>query len=214
MTKRIRMGLAMGAAILLGLISMGAQSWAQENIRFGSARAQAGFQFRDGRGFGHGGPMMGGRLLAMLDSARVKTALGLTDDQSNRLRQIVIDTEKNTIKTRADMAVRQIELRELMRADNPDRDAVMKKLDEVSALRSQMMKQHVEALLSAKSVLTPEQQKKIRTFIENRRAEGFMRGSGSGWQGARRGRFGGPAGSAGPGRPPAPGAPDAAPQQQ
>ena len=213
MNKRLRMGLAFGAAILLGLISVGAQTWGQDNVRFGPARGRAGYHFRDGRGFGRGA-MMGGRLLAMLDSTRVKTALGLTDEQSSRLRQIVLDTEKNSIKTRADMQVRRIELRELMRADNPDRDAVMKKLDEISALRSQMMKQHVEAFLSAKSVLTPEQQKKIRTFIENRRASGFRTGSGFGRQGARQGmRRYGPRGPAGPGGPPATASPDS-PQQQ
>jgi Spy/CpxP family protein refolding chaperone len=82
----------------------------------------------------------------------------------------VLDTEKSNIKTRAEVQVRGIELRELLRADNPDRDAVMKKIDEISALRTEMAKEDVDALLQAKSVLTPEQQKKIRNFIEMRRA--------------------------------------------
>ena len=54
MNKRIRMGLVAGAAILLGLISVGAQTWAQENVRFGPARGRAGLQCRDGEGFGRG----------------------------------------------------------------------------------------------------------------------------------------------------------------
>lgn len=214
MIKCIRVGLAVGAAIVLGFVSLGAQSWGQDNVRFGSARGAGGFQFSEGRTFGRGHGRSA-RLLAMLDNDRVKSALGLTDDQSNRLRQIVVDTQKNNIKTRADMAVRGIELRELLRADNPDRDAVMKKLDEISALRSDVMKQDVQALLSAKSVLTPEQQKKIRTYMESRRASEFMGGRGSGRQEAGPGmrRFG-HRGPDGPGGPPAPGTPDAAPQQQ
>ena len=116
-------------------------------------------------GHGHEGE----RLLAMLDNDRVKAALGLTDEQTTRLRQITVETEKTTIKTEADLAVRRIELRELLKADNPDQNTVMKKVQEVSALTGQLMQQHVQALLSAKTVLTPEQQKKIREFHANQR---------------------------------------------
>jgi len=74
--------------------------------------------------------------------------------------------------------VRGIELREMLRADKPDREAVMKKVQEISDLRGQIMRQHVESLLAAKTVLTPEQQKKMRAFLEHRgrpgmRHEGF-----------------------------------------
>ena len=120
------------------------------------------------------GGLPGGRMLpklmAMLENDRVKAELGLTDEQVSRLRQITVDTEKSTVKVGADLAVQGIELRELLRADKPDRDAVMKKVQEISDLRGEMMKQHVEALLAAKTVLTPEQQKKIRAFIERRAA--------------------------------------------
>jgi len=119
-----------------------------------------------------GGLRMAGRLMAALENDRVKAYLNLTEPQADRLRQILVDTEKASVKTRADMAVRGIELRELLRADKPDRAAVIRKVQELSELRGQMMKQHVEALLAAKDVLTPEQQKKIRAFIQNRAAFG------------------------------------------
>lgn len=121
---------------------------------------------------GGGEEHMAGRLMAALDNDRVKAYLSLTDPQVDRLRQILVEAEKSGVKTRADIAVRGIELRELLRADKPDHDAVMKKVQELSDLRGQMAKQHVEALLAAKSVLTPEQQKKIRSFIEGHGAFG------------------------------------------
>ena len=46
--------------------------------------------------------------------------LGLTDQQADSLRKIVVDTETFTIKTGAEIAVDSIELRELLRADKPD----------------------------------------------------------------------------------------------
>jgi Spy/CpxP family protein refolding chaperone len=139
------------------------------------ARAQRG---EEGGPWGREEHGRGLRLLAMLENERVKTELGLTDQQTDRLRQIVVDAKKNTIKTRADIAVRGIELREMLRADKPDRETIMKKVQEISDLRGQIMKQHVESLLAAKTVLTPEQQKKMRAFLEHRgrpgtRREGF-----------------------------------------
>ena len=128
-----------------------------------------------GQGYERPHPMMAGpgheaeRLLAMLDSDRTKGVLGLTDEQATRLRQISVEAEKAAIKTKADLAVRRIELRELLRADNPDRDTVMKKVKEVSDLTGQLMQQHVQALLSAKTILTTEQQKKMREFSANHR---------------------------------------------
>jgi Spy/CpxP family protein refolding chaperone len=184
MNKWKRVGIAAAATIAVGVLSLGAMTWAQEagHFRAGAPGRESRGGFAMGDDFGHG-QHMASRLLAMLDNDRVKSALGLSDDQTSHLRQIVLDTEKANIKTRAEVQVQGIELRELLRADNPDRDAVMKKIDEISALRTEMAKQDVSALLQAKSVLTPEQQKKIRDFIEMRRAGMGRDGRGMGWRG-------------------------------
>lgn len=116
----------------------------------------------------------GEHLLRMAENPRVRQYLGLTDEQVGRLHKIGVDAEKASVQTRADMELRHIELRELLRADNPDHDAIMKKLDEVNALRGKMEKQRVETMLSARGVLTPEQLKKVKTFMENRGAGGGM----------------------------------------
>ncbi len=211
MTKWARMSLVLGVAGVLGAIGVGAETWAQDAGRLARGRPGGAFLFSEGRDFGRG-ERMGARVLAMLDNDHVKSALGLSDDQSSRLRQIVVDTQKSNITTGAEMRVRGIELRELLRADNPDRDAVMKKIDQISTLRTEMLKQDVDALLKAKTVLTPEQQKKIRTFIENRAAMG---GGGFGWQRTNPGehRFGAHPPSP-PEAPATPKPPDSPPQQQ
>ena len=116
------------------------------------------------------------------------------DEQVARLHKIGVDAEKASVQTRADMELRHIELRELMRADNPDHDAIMQKLDEVNALQGKMEKQRVETMLSARGVLTPEQQKKIKTFMENRGAGG---GPERGRMMERRGGMGRPPGHPG-----------------
>lgn len=175
-----------GAVVILGLLSLGALGRAQGEDWGRGMRER----------FGH---RQGSRMLAMLDNDRVRTALGLTDEQANQLRQIMVEAQKSALKTRADLGVRRIELRELMRGDQPDREAVMKKVEEISDLRGQMMKQRIDSLLAAKAILTPEQQKKIRAFME-RRARGR---SERGWFERRR-----PRRPMRPGVPPAPPAPE------
>jgi Spy/CpxP family protein refolding chaperone len=93
--------------------------------------------------------------------------LGLTDQQADSLRKIVVDTETFTIKTGADIAVDSIDLRELLRADKPDRTAVMGKGDEISKFTSQLINHYLDAMLAAKAVLTPEQQKMLRAYMES-----------------------------------------------
>lgn len=161
----MKRGYATGMALILALLgpSLGAHAQEVGGLDPGFGRFGGGERHR-----------MGSMVLAFLENDRVKSELGLTDQQTARLRQIVVDTEKTTVKTRADMAVQGIELRELLRADKPDEDAVMKKVQQISELHAQIMKHHVEALLAAKSILTPEQQKKIRGFIEGRGAGPWM----------------------------------------
>ena len=167
----MRRRVVVAGTVLAGLLGLSLAAWA--------------FGPWGGRSDWHAGLRMrhGPRLMALLDSTRVRTYLGLTDPQVVQLRKILVDAEKATVKDRADIAVRGIELRELLRADNPDHDAVMQKVQEISQLRERLMNQHVEALLAAKKVLTPEQQKKVRSFIESR----GMRGSWQGRSGEQRG---------------------------
>ena len=120
-----------------------------------------------GRGRESGGPLQRvSRLLAALDDTRVRTVLGLTDQQADSLRKIVVDTETFTIKTGAVIAVDSIDLRELLRADKPDRAAVMSKGDEISKSTTQLINRYLDAILAAKAILTPEQQKMIRKYME------------------------------------------------
>lgn len=137
---------------------------------------------------GFDGPPGGRRLLRLLESERARTELGLTDQQTDRLRQILVDAQKARIRARSDLGVRGIELREMLRAEQPNREAILKKVQEISELRAQMMRHNIETLLATREVLTPEQQEKIRSFAEQRRA-------GRGWRGDR-----GPDGPPRPGR--------------
>ena len=172
----------------------GQGQWGGGQRRFaGGGRGQIGRQRWAGRpGMRRMGMRRGGQrgfgggagLLRMAENPRVRTALGLSDEQVARLHKIGVDAQKASVQTRADMQLHRIELRELMRADNPDHDAIMAKLDQINALQGKMQKARVETMLSARSVLTADQIKKVKTFMENRGAAG---GPGGGRMMQRRG---------------------------
>jgi Spy/CpxP family protein refolding chaperone len=167
---RMKIWVVAGIAIVAGALALSSLGRAQEERVRETIRMSEGMP---GQGMERGGEdQMGRRLLALLDNDRIKSTLGLTDQQADRLRHIMVETEKTSVKDRAEIEVCGIELRELLRADNSDRDSVMKKVQEISSLRGEMMQQHIAALLDAKAVLTPEQQKKIHAFMENRGAGG------------------------------------------
>jgi len=165
MEALMKKGVAVGVFVLLG--ALGWVAWAQEDRmgenRFGEGMFRGPFGGHDER---EPRRHRSEGLLALLDNDHVRESLGLTDAQTGRLREIIVNTEKASVKTGAEMAVRGIELRELLRVDKPDREIVMKKAGEISALREQMMEDHINALLEAKTVLTPEQQRKIRSFMQ------------------------------------------------
>jgi hypothetical protein len=151
-----RKGIVASSILALSLLSL-------ESIGWGANQGMWGNSLREGRNR----PGVE-RLLALLESDRIRIFLGLANPQVERLRQILVETEKGNVKTRAEIEVRGIDLREALRADKPDRDAILKQVREISDLRGEIMKHEVEAILAAKAVLSPEQQRRLFSLLENR----------------------------------------------
>ena len=99
--------------------------------------------------------------------------LKLTDDQRNQIEKLRIDFQKQQIAQRGKLETAQLELRQLMRADNPDKTAIEKKITEVSQLGAQTRIGHFNQMLSIRKILTPEQQKMAREGMKMRMHRGF-----------------------------------------
>ena len=114
-----------------------------------------------------GGPLqMVARLSRALDDADVRAKIGISDEQADQLRKIMTDTEIFTIQTGASIAVDSIQLKELLRPDKPDKAAVMSKGDEISKATSALISHYLGAIVEAKTILTPEQQKKLSEYVD------------------------------------------------
>ncbi len=140
-----------------------------------AAGLTAGSAFADGRGsHGEGFRRHGMRvhfsrrshrgMRRMRHLGRMKETLGLTDDQVIKIKDIFTEARKKRIKTKAGIRVSRIEMRQLMRQEKIDRAAIDQKIQAISRLRTQAMRQRVDARLKVHSLLTPEQRKKARAM--------------------------------------------------
>lgn len=113
-----------------------------------------------------GGPLrVFARLQAALDNPRIRTRLKLTDQQANSLRKILVGTETYAVTHGAAVLADAIEERELLRADKPDKTAVMAKGAAISKSVSLLIDHALDAILAAKAILTPAQQEMIREYL-------------------------------------------------
>ncbi|HVB98287.1 MAG TPA: periplasmic heavy metal sensor [Candidatus Dormibacteraeota bacterium] len=129
---------------------------------------------RMGMGFGPG-LGLASRVDRMVNNATLRQRLGITDAQAAKIRQQTTDFQIAQIRSRADAQVGELQLRNLITAETPDRAAIDQKLDEISATQLAERKKQVDYMLGLRSDLTPEQRQKLQQM-----REGFAR---HGWHG-------------------------------
>ena len=111
---------------------------------------------------------------------QVQKELGITGEQRQKLEDIRFDMEKEVIQHRSALQIHRLELSRLTNAENPDRAAIDKKIQEVSQEEGSLMRSSIDARLNARGVLTAEQRTKLAQFRQNRwrtgrrQAEGGM----------------------------------------
>jgi protein CpxP len=117
--------------------------------------------------------------------------LGLSDQQKEQIRQVMLNTRKKNIDVEAKQKLARIELHELMSADAPDQGKINAKISELSKTHETLMRNRIESALAVQKVLTPEQRQKakeLRPQMRERRGgfdkfrgrPGMMRGGGFG----------------------------------
>jgi Spy/CpxP family protein refolding chaperone len=108
----------------------------------------------------HGGMMRRGEGAPMDKS--FSEQLGLSDQQKEQIRQVMLDTRKKNIDVEAKQKLAGIELHELIGADTPDQNKINAKISELSKLHETLMRNRIESHLAVQKLLTPEQRKKAK----------------------------------------------------
>jgi Spy/CpxP family protein refolding chaperone len=98
---------------------------------------------------------------------KVIAKLNLTEEQKKDVEKIRVDMEKQAVSIRANLATARIDLRQLFKADTPDKSAVEKKLNEIADLSVQIRMNKINAWFAVNKLLTLEQQKTWKKVLEN-----------------------------------------------
>ena len=128
-----------------------------EEGRWGREEGRHGWQGRERGSFG---------LERIVDNPTIRERLGITAEQAAKIRQQTSEFRKTEIRNRAEASVKRIELHDLLSADKPDRAAIDKKLQEMSAARLAIEKARIDNQLAMRNALTPEQREKLKKMRE------------------------------------------------
>lgn len=87
--------------------------------------------------------------------------LDLTDEQKTKVKSLVSDYKKRTVRAKADIKVAEIELRELAYAQPVNLDRIKAKINELYAKKAELKFSRYRSLEDLKKILTPEQLQKL-----------------------------------------------------
>jgi len=105
--------------------------------------------------------------------------LGLDAETLARVRATVDASRPEHDRLADEVHSLRLEMRTLLGADTPDRDAVMRLADRIGAAETALAKHRLATLLEIRTLLTPEQRRElVRIHDERRRARNEARTSG------------------------------------
>jgi Spy/CpxP family protein refolding chaperone len=93
--------------------------------------------------------------------------LGLDEKQQEALKALRSKVMKDMTKKRADAQIAGIELKDLLDKDPVDMKGVEAAVKKSESLRAEMFLAHVRAHEEMKSILTPEQRKRLKEMVES-----------------------------------------------
>lgn len=122
----------------------------------------------------------------MVKRGREKMILeDMTEEQKEQIRALRTEVEKELLPMRSKLRIKSAELDELLVVDKPDMKTIHRKVDEISALRTEMQKKHVDNRLKIRGLMTDEQRVRFDTMRTRRGGRDFHQGRFS-----RKGRIG------------------------
>jgi Spy/CpxP family protein refolding chaperone len=119
-------------------------------------------------GMRHPGMPFGGMMMGAMAEK-----LQLTDAQKSQFKKLRTDFELAQVDKRAEAQKAQIRLRELMRDDKSAEADVMKGIDEVARVRTEIAKARFSHMRAMHAVLTDSQRETLKTLRQNRMQGGM-----------------------------------------
>ena len=92
--------------------------------------------------------------------------LGLNESQQNTMQTLLRTHAKERIRLQAEIDTMRVDLRQQLRADTVDLQSVKPALQAIAAKEVDLQMAHLTLMRDIRQVLTPEQQKKFQSLLE------------------------------------------------
>ena len=125
-------------------------------------------------GMMHDGMMHGDMMERQNHMKMMMTRLGLDERQKAEVDRIMTAHMKDVIKKKADLDIANLDLKSILSKDPMDMKAAESKVKEIEAIKTAIFLAHLNVHQEIKSVLTPEQQTKMKNMMEMHMMGGGM----------------------------------------
>lgn len=116
-------------------------------------------------------PPGGGEEIELSDFDSIASKLGLTDEQREKVRQIVFESNQARIDVQARSQKAEAELRHLLMAETLDEKAITKALDASNAAEAELRKNRVQLAISLRKIVTADQWRQLQDLRRERMKE-------------------------------------------
>jgi len=116
----------------------------------------------------HVGGMSGMGMNFLTKNSMIAEELGLSEQQTDKIKSISIESQKKTIRAKAELEVLELELTELLDQDKPDLKKIDATIDKIGSRRTEMQKENIHSMIEMKGVLTSEQLEKLEQMKSQR----------------------------------------------
>ena len=121
-----------------------------------------------GHGEGHGQmmemgnmDMMGGDMMCMEHADK----MGLTDDQMEKMKPLHREMQKKQIRSKADLKIAEIELREIMEVKDFDLERASSAVKKIAEIKTADHLEMLKAMKKMRAILTDEQFKQMKRMM-------------------------------------------------
>ena len=100
-----------------------------------------------------------------------KDELGLSDEQINKVKDLMLESKKDTIKQDAEIQIIALDIKSKMSKDRVDTKAINALIDKKYEVKKAKAKSSVAAYAQLKGILTKKQQDQLKELYKERKTE-------------------------------------------
>lgn len=104
----------------------------------------------------------------LMNDSKIVQDLGMTEDQVNQIKKLLADAQTEMQDNRTQTGELMKKQIDLLSQDTPDETEVMKVVDQLNDLRSELARHQMKQLLAIHKLLTSEQRTQLREMARSR----------------------------------------------